>query len=98
MLINMINEIRILCLVVKCCTTTHAVLAFDSHICHIELTCVLQGYYLHYNYVVGLLNDLFGLQTRGGCACAGPYSQSLLGIGNELAHTYENLLLEDRCE
>lgn len=33
------------------------------------------GLYLHYNYVCALLNDLFGIQTRGGCACAGPYAQ-----------------------
>jgi selenocysteine lyase/cysteine desulfurase len=27
---------------------------------------------LHFNFVVALLNDLFGIQTRGGCSCAGP--------------------------
>ena len=32
------------------------------------------GYYLHHNYVACLLNDLFGIQARGGCACAGPYA------------------------
>ncbi|MGC9541336.1 aminotransferase class V-fold PLP-dependent enzyme [Streptomyces sp. UG1] len=31
------------------------------------------GAYLHHNYVVALLNDLFGIQARGGCSCAGPY-------------------------
>ena len=25
--------------------------------------------YLHHNYVVALLNDLFGIQSRGGCSC-----------------------------
>jgi selenocysteine lyase/cysteine desulfurase len=35
---------------------------------------------LHYNFVCALLNDLFGVQSRGGCMCAGPYSQLLLGI------------------
>ena len=30
---------------------------------------------LHYNFVAALLNDLFGVQSRGGCACAGPYAQ-----------------------
>lgn len=29
--------------------------------------------FLHYNFVSTLLNDLFGIQVRGGCACAGPY-------------------------
>ncbi len=35
---------------------------------------------LHHNYVVALLNDLFGIQARGGCSCAGPYGHRLLGI------------------
>ncbi len=35
---------------------------------------------LHHNFVVALLNDLFGVQTRGGCSCAGPYGHRLLGI------------------
>ncbi|HVM35083.1 MAG TPA: aminotransferase class V-fold PLP-dependent enzyme [Actinomycetota bacterium] len=36
--------------------------------------------YLHHNFVVALLNDLFGIQSRGGCSCAGPYGHRLLGI------------------
>lgn len=35
---------------------------------------------LHGAFVAKLLNDLFGIQARGGCACAGPYSHSLLNI------------------
>ncbi len=35
---------------------------------------------LHYGFVVALLNDLFGIQARGGCSCAGPYGHSLLGM------------------
>ena len=35
---------------------------------------------LHYGFVVSLLNDLFGIQARGGCSCAGPYAHSLLGM------------------
>ncbi|QNE21310.1 aminotransferase class V-fold PLP-dependent enzyme [Kribbella qitaiheensis] len=38
------------------------------------------GRYLHHNFVVALLNDLFGIQSRGGCSCAGPYGHTLLGI------------------
>ena len=30
---------------------------------------------LHHNFVSVLLNDLYGIQARGGCACAGPYAQ-----------------------
>jgi selenocysteine lyase/cysteine desulfurase len=33
------------------------------------------GLFLHHNYVSTLLNDLFGIQARGGCSCAGPYAQ-----------------------
>ena len=39
-----------------------------------------EGRYLHHNLVVALLNDLFGIQARGGCSCAGPYGHRLLGI------------------
>jgi selenocysteine lyase/cysteine desulfurase len=36
--------------------------------------------YLHHNFVAALLNDLFGIQARAGCSCAGPYGHRLLGI------------------
>jgi len=39
--------------------------------------------YLHHELVVALLNDLFGIQARGGCSCAGPYGHRLLGVGPE---------------
>uniref|UniRef100_J3L3Q6 Aminotransferase class V domain-containing protein n=1 Tax=Oryza brachyantha TaxID=4533 RepID=J3L3Q6_ORYBR len=35
---------------------------------------------LHCRFVTKLLNDLFGVQARGGCSCAGPYGHRLLGI------------------
>jgi selenocysteine lyase/cysteine desulfurase len=38
------------------------------------------GRYLHHDFAVALLNDLFGIQARGGCSCAGPYGHRLLGI------------------
>ena len=47
------------------------------------------GRYLHHNYVVALLNDLFGIQSRGGCSCAGPYGHRLLGIDLETSHGFE---------
>ncbi|BBH69824.1 aminotransferase [Actinoplanes sp. OR16] len=43
--------------------------------------------YLHHNYVAALLNDLFGIQARSGCSCAGPYGHRLLGIDE--AHSRE---------
>jgi selenocysteine lyase/cysteine desulfurase len=48
-----------------------------------------EGRYLHHNYVVALLNDLFGIQARGGCSCAGPYGHRLLGIDLERSHAFE---------
>ncbi|MFZ1286376.1 MAG: aminotransferase class V-fold PLP-dependent enzyme [Candidatus Phosphoribacter sp.] len=47
------------------------------------------GRYLHHNYVVALLNDLFGIQARGGCSCAGPYGHALLGIDLDRSHEFE---------
>ena len=47
------------------------------------------GRYLHHNYVVALLNDLFGIQSRGGCSCAGPYGHRLLGIDLDRSHEFE---------
>ncbi len=35
---------------------------------------------LHYNLAVKLLNDRFGIQTRGGCSCAGTYGHYLLHL------------------
>ncbi len=37
--------------------------------------------FLHYGLVVALLNDVFGIQARGGCSCAGPYGGLLMGLG-----------------
>jgi len=45
--------------------------------------------YLHHNFVVAVLNDLFGVQSRGGCSCAGPYGHRLLGIDIERSHRFE---------
>ena len=45
--------------------------------------------FLHHNYVVALLNDLFGIQARGGCSCAGPYGHRLLGIDADRSNLIE---------
>ena len=42
--------------------------------------------YLHHNFVVAVLNDVFGIQSRGGCSCAGPYGHRLLGIDLDRSH------------
>ena len=49
-----------------------------------------QDKYLHHNFIVALLNDLWGIQARGGCSCAGPYGHRLLGIDLPQAALYED--------
>ena len=41
---------------------------------------------LHYNLGVKLLNDKFGIQTRGGCSCAGTYGHFLLHVDQQTSH------------
>ncbi len=47
---------------------------------------------LHHNFVVAILNDLFGIQARGGCSCAGPYGHRLLGIDLETSSQFEDVI------
>ncbi len=53
--------------------------------------------YLHHNFVVALLNDLFGIQSRGGCGCAGPYGHRLLGIDLDRSKEFEREIVRG-CE
>jgi selenocysteine lyase/cysteine desulfurase len=55
----------------------------------VSFTVRHDGRYLHHNLVVAMLNDLFGIQSRGGCSCAGPYGHRLLGIDLETSHAFE---------
>ena len=52
------------------------------------------GKYLHHNFAVAILNDLFGIQARGGCSCAGPYGHRLLGIDDTTSHEYEKEIVQ----
>jgi selenocysteine lyase/cysteine desulfurase len=38
---------------------------------------------IHFNLFVKLLNDRYGIQTRGGCACAGTYGHFLLEVTHD---------------
>ncbi len=40
------------------------------------------GGLVHHQLVTRILSDCFGIQARGGCACAGPYVHRLLGLGD----------------
>lgn len=44
--------------------------------------------YLHPKFVTTLLNDLFGVQSRAGCSCAGPYGHRLLDIDEPTSLAY----------
>jgi selenocysteine lyase/cysteine desulfurase len=53
---------------------------------HIKDRLAIVSFYVlgaHYNLVVRLLNDKFGIQTRGGCSCAGTYGHILLNVDHE---------------
>jgi selenocysteine lyase/cysteine desulfurase len=41
---------------------------------------------IHYNLIVKLLNDHFGVQIRGGCTCAGTYGHYLLHVDPTRSH------------
>jgi selenocysteine lyase/cysteine desulfurase len=50
---------------------------------HVEDRLAMMSFYvegLHYNLMVKLLNDRFGVQARGGCSCAGTYGHYLLHV------------------
>ena len=48
------------------------------------------GSYLHPKFVTALLNDLFGIQSRAGCSCAGPYGHRLLNIGPDVSEQFRD--------
>ena len=52
------------------------------------------GSVLHPRFVTVLLDDLFGIQSRAGCSCAGPYGHRLLGIGPEESARYRTCVLD----
>ncbi len=49
---------------------------------------------VHYNLIVKLLNDKFGIQTRGGCSCAGTYGHFLLHVDQQTSKNIERKILD----
>jgi selenocysteine lyase/cysteine desulfurase len=47
---------------------------------------------MHYNLGVSLLNDKFGIQSRGGCSCAGTYGHYLLNVDQETSRKITELI------
>ena len=63
---------------------------------HTERLGVFSFYFekYHFNLVVKLLNDRFGIQTRGGCSCAGTYGHFLLNVDQQTSKAIEHQILE----
>lgn len=55
------------------------------------------GQYLHHKFATALLNDLFGIQSRAGCSCAGPYGHRLLNIDLRTSERYRSAVQEGYC-
>lgn len=53
--------------------------------------------FMHHNAAVALLNDVLGIQARGGCSCAGPYGHRLLGIDLTRSKEFEREIVRG-CE
>jgi len=50
--------------------------------------------YIHPKFAARLMNDLFGIQTRAGCACAAPYGHRLLDISKETSNIFRHFIKE----
>lgn len=50
------------------------------------------GKLFHFNFISSLLNDLFGIQSRGGCSCASTYGQKCLGLEEEYLERLEKIV------
>ena len=55
------------------------------------------GKYLHHKFLTVLLNDLFGIQSRAGCSCAGPYGHRLLHIDEDTSEKYRAAVKQGHC-
>ncbi|MFD0991897.1 aminotransferase class V-fold PLP-dependent enzyme [Tenacibaculum geojense] len=62
---------------------------------HKDRLSIFSFYYekYHFNLVVKLLNDRFGIQTRGGCSCAGTYGHFLLNVDKITSKAIESKIL-----
>ncbi|KYK31570.1 MAG: hypothetical protein AYK22_02445 [Thermoplasmatales archaeon SG8-52-3] len=69
----------------------------DKKIPIISFNIIHKDRYLHPRFVSKLLNDLFGIQSRAGCMCAGPYGHHLLDIDEETSSKYRKIIIQG-CE
>ena len=50
------------------------------------------GKRVHQQLVTRMLSDMYGIQARGGCACAGPYGHQLLGIDKSQSESFRQAI------
>ena len=55
-----------------------------------------QGELVHHQLVTRILSDKFGIQARGGCACAGPYVHHLLDIDDDGSQAIRRAISEGK--
>jgi selenocysteine lyase/cysteine desulfurase len=60
------------------------------------ISFIVEG--MHYDSVVKLLNDRYGIQARGGCSCAGTYGHYLLCIDRVRSEAIREALLRGEME
>jgi selenocysteine lyase/cysteine desulfurase len=53
---------------------------------------------LYHDHAVKMLNDRFGIQSRGGCSCAGTYGHYLLDIDQELSDSIVSKVESGACQ
>jgi selenocysteine lyase/cysteine desulfurase len=77
----------------KCLDSLNGVHILAPH--HRDRLSIFSFYFekYHFNLVVKLLNDRFGIQTRGGCSCAGTYGHFLLNVDRETSKSIESKIL-----
>jgi len=61
----------------------------DKKINIIPFNIVHKDRVFHPKFITKLINDLFGIQTRAGCSCAGPYGHRLLNISQQISRYYQ---------
>ncbi len=64
----------------------------DQRICIFSFLIKHQDQYLHPKFCTKLLNDLFGIQSRAGCSCAGVYGHHLMKIDEEHSKKFRKVV------
>lgn len=64
----------------------------DNHLSIFSFSVIHGDRTLHYALVASLLSDVFGIQSRSGCVCAGPFGHVLLNIDKKLSDRYIDLI------